>query len=296
MISVIISSANPTYLKDITENVENTIGVAYEIIADDNSDGKKGICEVYNNGIKKAQYDILCFMHEDIEIKTNDWGKKLISYFEQDHELGLVGIAGSSYKPLTPSTWGGRGFAQSIYVNVIQSYKFTDKPDELVWKNPFHELLSRVACLDGVFLCTTKRVTDQIKFDEHTFKGFHGYDIDFSLAVAEHYKIAVTFEIALAHFSEGRFDRTWMEENLRLHDKWYLRLPVHVQNLTEKQVLTIEKQTFKLFIDQLIQLKFPMKVALTVLQRGNKFKQLSVKLYLKLHFYIFKKYLLAKRT
>jgi hypothetical protein len=290
MISVIICSANKSLLNQVSENIAATIGVPYEIIATDNSSGEQGICSVYNKGILKAQYDILCFVHEDVLIKTDNWGQIVISLFKNDLQLGLVGIAGSSYKPLTPSGCGGLGI-NTTYVNIIQSFKHKKKESKLIYHNPNNENLSKVVCVDGVWLCTTKNVTKEFMFDEVTFKGFHGYDIDFSLSVAQKYKVAVSFEILLDHFSEGVYDKTWMRESLALHNKWNRHLPMNVEALTSKQIVYIEKSTFKNFIDQLIKFNYPMVIAFKMLWKNKKFLQLDLKLFLKLKFYILKKYL-----
>src|ERR1700749_930895 len=118
MISIIISSANPSLLIQASKNIEDTIGVPYELVSFDNSGGQKGICEVYNLGIKKARYELLCFMHEDIEIETHGWGQVVIDQFNSDKELGLLGVAGSIYKTLTPSGWHGTGnnIARANYI------------------------------------------------------------------------------------------------------------------------------------------------------------------------------------
>ena len=295
MISIIISSAKSAFLQQVSENVAATIGVPFEIIATDNSNGEQGICAVYNKGMLKARYDILCFMHEDILIKTNNWGQVIVSLFKNDPQLGLVGVAGSSYKPLTPSGWGGMG-VNTTYVNIIQSFKHKKKESKHIYRNPNNERISKVACVDGVWMCTTKSVMKEIMFDEITFKGFHGYDLDFSLSVGQKYKVAVTFEILLDHFSEGVYDKTWMRESLIFHNKWHRHLPINVETLTPKQIIYIEKSTFKNFIDQLIGFKYPMAIAFRILWMNKKYLQLNVKLFLKLKFYILKKYLTANTS
>ena len=290
MISIIICSANKTLLNEVSKNIEETIGVPYEIIATDNSSAEQGICAVYNKGILQAQYDTLCFMHEDILIKTGNWGKLIVASFQNDQQLGLIGIAGSSYKPLSPSSWGGVGI-NTTYTNLIQSFKHKKRAPKLVYRNPNNENISRVACVDGVWLCTNKTVTRDFKFDEVTFKGFHGYDIDFSLAVGQKYKVAVSFEVLIDHFSEGRYDKTWMDENLKLHNKWHSYLPMNVEKLTPKQIMYIEKNTFKNFIDQLIRFKYPMFTAYRILWKNRGFFELNPKLFFKLKYYVLKKYI-----
>jgi hypothetical protein len=293
MISIIISSVNKANLQQVSENIDATIGVPFEIIATDNSKGKQGICEVYNKAMIRAQYDILCFMHEDVLIKTNNWGQKLLALFEQDPKLGLVGIAGSSYKPLAPSGVGGIG-VNTHYHNLIQSFKYKKQKPKHVYSNPDKQSLAEVVCVDGVFMATTRDIAEEFMFDELTLKGFHGYDIDFSLSVSQKYKVAVTFDILLDHFSEGLYDDKWMQENLKLHHKWNKHLPIKVCNLTHEQVFFIEKHTFKNFIDELIKFNYPISTAFKMLWKNKRFFQLDSALFFKLKFYIVKKYIKSK--
>ena len=289
MVSIIISSVNKDQLKNISENIAETVGVPFEIIATNNSKGEKGLCQVYNEAVAKVNYDIICFMHEDIIIKTQDWGKVLISIFK-DPEIGLIGVAGSSYRPLTPSNWGSFGL-DTIYVNIIQSFKYTRREDIHDYINPRNEKLTRVTCVDGVWLSTTKKVASEFKFDENTFKGFHGYDIDYSLTVGQKYKVAVTYDILINHLSEGRYDHVWMEDNIKLFYKWNKILPYNLEESLTPIIIHGEKVAFKSFIDQLIIFKFPLLTALKILYSNNRFYKLSPKLFYKLQFYILKKYL-----
>jgi hypothetical protein len=290
MISIIISSANAEQLKRVTENVTATIGVPFEIITTDNSRGEKGICEIYNHGAKKAKYDILCFMHEDVNIHTRNWGGIVISTFADNPKLGLIGIAGTAYKPIAPSGWEGFG-AINLYVNIIQSYKYKKRDPDTVNINPTNERLPRVACVDGVWLCAPKKVALEHPFDEALFKGFHCYDIDFSFSVAQAYEIAVTYDILLNHFSEGNYNQAWVDENIKLHKKWAHHLPVNLQGLTDKEQIKAEKMTFKSYVDKLITLNCPAKAAYTILYMGNKYWSLSPKLFFKMAFYTFKRFL-----
>lgn len=295
MISVIISSANPSFLAAISKNIDDTISTEYEIISFDNGDGRKGICEIYNEGVKKAKYEILCFVHEDIEIKTPKWGQVLVSLFKYNKQLGLVGVAGSSYMPLSPSRWGGIGI-DADYINISQSFRFQNKEKEIVYRNPNNERLSTVAFVDGVWLSTTKRIALEFKFDELTFKGFHSYDIDFSLSVGTKYIVAVTYDIFINHFSEGKYDKLWLEENLKLNNKWNNSLPRNIEKLTKAEIIKIEKATFKHFVDQLIRFKLPIGLALKVLWNNNRFFNLDKLLFVKIKFHILKRFLAPARV
>jgi glycosyltransferase involved in cell wall biosynthesis len=290
MISVIICSANKTLLNQVSENIAATIGVPYEIIATDNSSGEQGICSVYNKGILKAQYDTLCFMHEDVLIKTNNWGQVILNIFKKDPGLGLLGVIGSSYKPMTPSGWGGLG-PNTYYSNLIQHNKHSNKPTEHIFRNPNNEKLAQVACVDGVWLCTTKKIASEFMFDEINFTGFHVYDLDLSLFIGQKYKVAVTYEVLIEHFSEGKFDKNWMLDTIKLHQKWNKVLPVNHENLTREQVIYSEKATFKHFIKLLSSLNLPLSHASKILRMNNRYFNLDFKLFFKLRYYIILRYL-----
>ena len=293
MISIIIASANLSLLKQVTKNIEETIAVPYEIIAFENSNGQKGICELYNLGIQKAKYETLCLMHEDIEILTNNWGQKVINIFHENPDVGLVGVAGNSYKTLTPTGWHGAG-DETLHQNYVQSFRHTKGKRSHYYINPFNEKLSTVASVDGLWMCTTKKIASEFMFDDETFKGFHAYDVDFSLAVGQKYRVAVTYEVLLHHFSEGQFDDTWMMENLKLHKKWSKILPVNAADLVPDKVLRIEKNAFKHFIDQMIYFKYPLKVPLAILT-NMRFRSLSAMLFFKLSYHTLLKYYKADK-
>jgi hypothetical protein len=288
MISVIICSVNPELLSQVSNNIQDTIGVPYEIIATDNRGSAKGICQVYNEAAAKAKYDILCFIHEDIIIKSNDWGTELASLFKQDPELGLVGVAGTGYLPLSPANFGPVGL-DTRYINIIQHYKFKKKKQTLHYRNPNNKKLANVACLDGVWLTTTKIVFAEFKFDELTFKKFHCYDVDISLSIGTKYKLAVTYNLLIEHLSEGKYDKEWLEENMNIFNKWNGVLPLNKQSLTPQEVFLVEKLSFKYFVNQLVSFNLPLSIAINILWKNNKFYFLSKLLFLKLRFYIFKK-------
>jgi hypothetical protein len=76
-------------------NITETAGVDVEIIPIDNSDNKYSIFSAYNTGYKKANFEYLCFLHEDISFKTHNWGQKLIQHLSKGG-TGFVGIAGGN--------------------------------------------------------------------------------------------------------------------------------------------------------------------------------------------------------
>lgn len=284
MLSIIISTVIPDHLHLVHENIKSTIGVPFEIISINNSDGKMGLCEVYNKGAERAQFEILCFMHEDVSIKTNDWGRKVIEHFGNDAKLGLLGVAGSTYKSSVFSGWAPYGATVKAidYANIIQSYKFRTAPSTHYYSNPNDVILQEAAVLDGVWLCTRKEITQKYRFDQDTFKGFHCYDIDISLSIGKEYKVAVIYNVLLEHFSEGKFERDWADATFALHKKWKDALPISNEQFSKQEIIYSEKRSFRNVIPELIKWSYSKNDILTVLKYSN-IRKLSLTLYIKLY-------------
>jgi hypothetical protein len=225
MISIIICSVNKIFARQVQENIAATIGVEWEAIVIDNTIVPKSITAVYNEGAAKAKYDILCFAHEDILFKTQDWGKKIAELFDKDKKLGLIGVAGCKYKSQTPSGWfTGMAEADCCNIKHLNRHGIT----ETLYFNPSDNALSQeVKVADGVFLCSTKKVWQQIPFEEKLLNGFHLYDIDFSFRIAQQFTAIVTYEIDILHITKGNhFDKRWLDYTLLWHHKMNSQLPV----------------------------------------------------------------------
>jgi hypothetical protein len=231
MISVIVCSVCPDMVKNFSLNLHATIGTPYELLVTDNRSSPRGICTVYNEAAKRAKFPIVCFIHEDVYIHTNNWGKYIIELLS-DAEVGLVGVSGSVYKSPYPATWSAchSSFYRS---HAIQHFKANEKP-VIINSNPGKKEFAEVAVLDGVFLATRKNVFDEIQFDQETFAGFHAYDIDLSFQVSCKYKLLVTYNILLEHFSEGNTDKRWFKDSVILHKKWKKKLPQKTKSVEKK--------------------------------------------------------------
>lgn len=290
MLSIIICSIDSENLSQIQENIANTIGIPYEIIAINNKVNPRGITAVYNEGARKATFDYLCFVHEDVVFDTISWGQKCIDILK-DPQIGIVGIAGGGYKALAPSGWHCEELPSPLksFQHIIQGYKFKDNEDFLVEHNPLNEKLSEVVAIDGVWFCSRKEVVEKYPFDEDLFKHFHGYDVDFSLSVRQEYKIVVTYEVLIKHLSEGNFDKKWLDTILILHTKWNAHLPIHLPQISEEMIFFTEKFAFKRLIDQMISLGYSKKVILQMLLNSYASPKMGLKLFSKIYFYYLKK-------
>jgi hypothetical protein len=227
MISIVICSIDPNLLLNLEKNISETIGIPYEIISTDNRNSNKGLCQVYNEGFLKSNYDNLCFLHEDVKFHTTNWGVLLVNLLKIQ-EIGLVGVSGSVYKSSFPSSWAACSF-KFYRMNTIQHY--SDLPSPLTHKiNPGEKNYSYVVTVDGVLLATRKDVFSEYSFDKKILNGFHGYDLDLSMQIREKYKIVVSHQILLEHFSSGNFNSTWVEDTILIHKKWKNSLPIKFDN------------------------------------------------------------------
>jgi hypothetical protein len=268
MISIILSSYQLKYFDQFQKNIANTIGVEYEVIKVDNP-GLMSITEAYNIGVEKAKYQILCFAHEDIVIKTMDWGKKVIEIFEKNANLGLLGIAGNLYKSITPSHWSfPTAHSNSFYVNVLHNSVKGNKMSAY-FSNPKKCNFQEVATIDGVWFCVPKSVAEEFPFDNQTCTGFHAYDVDYSLTIQQKYTVAVTFDILIHHFSTGTFKRDWIEDTLKVHKKWKADLPILVEAFDGFDQQEEEKKAAISFMKKMVDNGYPFKEVLKIYRFQN---------------------------
>ena len=223
MISLIICSRQPNIPQSLKDNIEETIGVEYELVIIDNSKNQYSIFQAYNEGVRRSQYPYLCFMHEDILYHTQDWGKKAIEHF-QDKKVGLIGVAGGHCMLNTPSSWWHSGVVSKNY---IQS---TDKKEESLIRvnthkdNNFKDEV--VVAVDGLWFCIERTLFANIQFDETSFNSFHCYDLDICFQIGTlKKKVIVVFDILIQHLSNGSIDEKWFNQINIFHNKWKHILP-----------------------------------------------------------------------
>ncbi len=281
MISVIVAYTEVENFSKLKSNLINRIGVPHELIGYENAEGSKGLCELYNRGSSEASYEILCYLHEDIDIKTVGWGNLVLDLFK-DKSLGLLGIAGTNYKPIFPSGWGhpGLGDKNLHYVNILQRFKKTGEVRHL-YSNPTAQPLAEVACVDGVWFCTRKSIVKKLSFDEGLLKGFHGYDLDFSLSVGQQYKVKVPMEVLMEHFSEGCFEKEWAVDMIKVHQKWASKLPINIIGLSDREIISVETRVFKGFFGLVKTNRLPAMQIFKILLLSQASRSVRMKISLK---------------
>lgn len=225
MISIIVSSISPEQNQKFVQNIRETIGdIPYELLVHDNRETHWGLCKLYNRLANQSNYDILCFFHEDIFFHTQDWGNLIADFLQQTPRAGVIGFAGSTLKSKILSGWGNR--KETSRKNLMQHRH--GRKINLDQVNPDKKDFSRVAVVDGLALIVKRDVWQQYPFDETTFRGFHLYDLDFSLQIALHYENYVCHTILVEHLSSGSYSKIWYEETRKFHQKWASVLPFYV--------------------------------------------------------------------
>ncbi len=243
MISILICSVNPAYLHQVRQSVEDTIGLPYEIVVWDNRDASLGLCAVYNQLAEKARFPYLIFMHEDISFETHNWGQELVNLFTSEPQMGLVGVAGSKYKSRLFTGWDS-GIADFDAYNIThltdgKRIKLASSPAGAGSNVP-------VVCIDGVFMACRKAVWAEFRFNEEKLKGFHFYDLDFSLRVAQKYQLRVALNIPILHYTiGGDYGDKWIKEVFYFHNYFPLPFP---PSFEKKEV---ETQIAKYWLDRL---------------------------------------------
>lgn len=228
MLSIIISSYQHKYFNQIIKNIHETIGdgFEYEIIQIWNPN-VMSITEAYTQGAEKSKFNNYLFLHEDLIFKTKNWGEKLQAHLDYSH-TGIIGIAGSSYVPTAPSSWT---VAEKYnFVNILQGNK---QNDEFIKICSVKEYRTKVFAVDGVFLAIRKEYYNEIKFDEN-LKGFHAYDLDFSLRVSKKFQNYVVNDILIQHFSSGNLDDAWLNANIRIREKVGSKFQENFDSETER--------------------------------------------------------------
>ena len=232
MISIIVCSRKPDIPDNLKFNVTETIGVDYELIVIDNSENKYSIFSAYNEGVRRAKYPFLCFMHEDILYHTQDWGTKVIEHFKDD-KVGLIGVAGGHYVPRLPGSHWSSGITS---YNVIHNVDGKQQQD--IWRYTKNRYNSASAVLvDGLWFCVSKIVMDKVQFDEKTFSGFHCYDADICMQIHKlNYEVRIVFDISVEHFSLGTRNSIWLRNIFMFYKKWKKDLPILAVQLSKYKI------------------------------------------------------------
>jgi hypothetical protein len=195
--------------------------------------------------------------------ETKDWGRILINLLNTEN-IGCIGIAGADYIPEVPIGWWmikNHCYSHITHANLINQkvHKFTFSSNSG---------LKKVNLIDGVFIACPKKNWLTIKFDER-LKGYHAYDISFSLHTNVYFENYITNLISMKHFSQGKPSKEWLESLIqnRLNNRTHYK-----QNLIDTK---LEFEMFTEFSRQLWHLDVSKREQTYYLLKFLKLKKLG---------------------
>ena len=225
MFSLIICSRKARLSQVQEKNIAETIGCEYELVVIDNSKNQYSIFSAYNEGVRRAKGDILCFMHDDILYKTSNWGPMVASVLKNE-EVGIVGVIGSYcliadygyWDMMTPYVTGYMICVSKLGVQGNSNCnKYYDQ-------NSSNEIVAA----DGFWLCARKDLFKRISFDENTYSGFHFYDMDICMqSIMAGYKNMVLRDVLIQHNASPQYVDQFFYNMKKFHEKWRNNLPVY---------------------------------------------------------------------
>lgn len=226
----------------------------YEVVIVDNSGNQYGICAAYNEGAARSKYKLLCFAHEDLVFDTPDWGQ-IVARILRDNSIGALGIAGGKWLAKVPSSWWGCGH-KYLSIN-LHDKNPRSSYEKCTYSNPEGKPLVDVAAVDGLWICTRKEVWAQYPFDAESFPDFHFYDVDFCANLHNQYRVCVTFDVNITHFSQGNFNDSWFMNADRFYRKHAAHLPIGSPIATEQESRAQTYDVCKGFTLEIVKRKLP---------------------------------------
>ena len=227
MLSLIICSRQLDIPAELKENIASTIGCEYEVVVIDNSKNEYSIFSAYNEGVRRAKGDVLCFMHEDIVFHSNNWGLFVGEYFSQYPKAGLLGVAGTHYLSNVPSGWWETETTSEYYIQGHTENNRYVATEEIQQNYRRSNFPTTVCAVDGLWMCILKRFFEYVSWDDKMFSGFHGYDMDMSLQIWNAgYEVHLFWDVLIEHKSLGNVSASFYNTYDKIWSKWKDSLPM----------------------------------------------------------------------
>ena len=187
-----------------------------------------GLISALNQAARLAGGEVVCFLHNDTEMREPAWLERLEAALGDGRRVGLAGLYGARRVRRD-----GRYVGRTI-VHCLEGDPRMPAP------------VVEVAAVDGVCLCLRRALLDEIGGFDEGYGFFHGYDRDLSFAVRERGLACAVVDARFVHRGGGT--RTGERapvaaaEDLeqrrqamaRFARKWRHRLPGDVRGLPER--------------------------------------------------------------
>ena len=127
----------------------------------------KSMCSGYNEAMQASDAKYKIYLHQDVFITDRFFLQELIEIFENDPEVGMVGLAGNIKLPADAIVWHGER-VHSIYTANNSDKSMLSQKAEYS-----QEKIRTVEAVDGLLVATSR----DIMWREDLFTGWDFYDV-----------------------------------------------------------------------------------------------------------------------
>jgi GT2 family glycosyltransferase len=158
----VVDNASSDGTGEYLDDLERTRPVRYR-----RNNENVGLIRALNQGAELAAGDLLCFLHNDTEMRDPRWLERLSGAVQSSTRIGLAGLYG-----VRRLRRDGRYVGRTI-VHCLAGHENLREPTV------------EVAAVDGVCLFLARDVLDAVGGFDEGYGFFHGYDRDLSFSVRE---------------------------------------------------------------------------------------------------------------
>jgi len=212
MYSFIVNSISPNKLEKLHENLKKVMhSTPWELVCIRDA---KSMCEGYNRGMLLAKGQYLIFCHDDIEFISNDITTALELSFKNSDIFGVMGTR----------LCLGLNFTMAGIPNIVGLWVEEKAKNDFVIMASGVEgaILCGIQTLDGVLIGAHRTVAQKLEWDETTFDGWHGYDVDFSYrAYRAGFNVTVTCILPVIHYCQSDFmNNDFLNAEIKFFEKY----------------------------------------------------------------------------
>jgi GT2 family glycosyltransferase len=192
------------------------------------NDANVGLIRALNQGAQLGRGEMLCFLHNDVEMRDQYWLARLRAALEAPLGIGLAGLYGAR-KLRADGRYAGRSIVHCLAGSATLEAE-----------------LAEVAAVDGVCLYLRRSLLEAVGGFDEGYGFFHGYDRDLSFAVREAGWRCAVVNASFIHRGGGTrtgegapvsaaADLLQRREALgRFAARWRHRLPCDVRSVRER--------------------------------------------------------------
>jgi len=211
MYSFIVNTISPKKIANLEKNLKKVMhSTRWELICIHDA---KSMCEGYNRGMAIAKGTFFIFCHEDMEFIAEDITTPLELAFENSDVFGVMGTR----------LCLGLNFTIAGIPNVVGIWVAEKATNDFAIMASGVEgvMLNGIQSLDGVLIGAHSSVAKTLGWDQDTFDGWHGYDVDFSYrAYRAGYNVAVTCVLPIIHYCQSTFmDQDFLNAETKFFNK-----------------------------------------------------------------------------